>query len=223
MIVPPSVIAFSVKSLTRIICNVDDRELVNVPDHGPLIIACNHINFIEVPLVFTHLQPRRVTAFAKAETWDNPLMGYLFNLWGAIPLKRGEVDTNAFRMGLNVLAEGKILAITPEGTRSGNGQLRRGLPGIVMIAQRSKVPILPMIYYGSEKLRSNINSLKRTDFHIRVGKEFKLLFPEGRIDRELRGKMVDEIMYQLAKLLPAEYRGYYSDLSKATTDFIEYA
>ena len=76
--------------------------------------------------MFTHLQPRKVTAFAKAETWDNPFMGYLFDLWGAIPIQRGEADTTAFRMALKALQEGKILAITPEGTRSGNGQLAHG-------------------------------------------------------------------------------------------------
>jgi 1-acyl-sn-glycerol-3-phosphate acyltransferase len=220
---PYAIITYSVKSLTRILCDVDDGQLINVPDRGPLIIACNHINFMEVPLVFTHLQPRKVTAFAKAETWDNPLMGYLFNLWGAIPIQRGEVDTIAFRMALEALEDGKILAITPEGTRSGNGQMGRGLPGIVMLAHRSNVPILPMVYYGSEKLRNNISRLKRTDFHIRVGKVFKLSFTEGRVDREIRRKMADEIMYQLALLLPTEYRGYYSDLSKLTTDFINYA
>jgi 1-acyl-sn-glycerol-3-phosphate acyltransferase len=178
---------------------------------------------MEVPLVFTHLQPRKVTAFAKAETWDNPLMGYLFDLWGAIPIQRGEADTTAFRMGLKALEDGKILAITPEGTRSGNGQLACGQPGIVVMAQRSNVPILPMVYYGSEKLKENLARLRRTDFYIKVGKLFKLSFPETRIDREKRRKMVDEIMYQLAILLPGEYRGYYSDLTKLTTDYIDFA
>jgi 1-acyl-sn-glycerol-3-phosphate acyltransferase len=220
---PYTIITTSVRSLTRILCAVDDSQLHNVPGQGPLIIACNHINFMEVPLVFTHLQPRRVTAFAKAETWDNPIMGYLFDLWGAIPIQRGEADTTAFRMGLKALEDGKILAITPEGTRSENGQLARGQPGIVLMAHRSNVPILPMVYYGSEKLRDNINRLRRTDFHIRVGKQFKLFFPEDRLDREIRRKMVDEIMYQLAILLPAEYRGYYSDLGKVTTEYINFA
>ncbi len=217
------VVTYSVRSLTRFLCDVDDRELVNVPENGPLIIACNHINFMEVPLVFTHLQPRKVTAFAKAETWDNPLMGHLFSLWGAIPIQRGEADTAAFRMGLDALNEGKILAITPEGTRSEDGRMGQGFPGIVIMAHRSNTPILPLVYYGSEKLRDNIHRFKRTDFHIRVGKQFKLKFADTRVDRTIRRRMVDEIMYQLAILLPEEYRGHYSDLSKLTTEFINFA
>src|SRR4030042_7007872 len=143
-----TVVTTSIKNLTRILCNVDDSQLINVPEQGPLIIACNHINFMEVPLIYTHLQPRKVTGFAKAETWDNPAMALLFDLWGAIPIQRGEADTSAFRRALEALKAGKILAIAPEGTRSKHGQLQRGFPGIVMLAHHSGAPILPLVYYG---------------------------------------------------------------------------
>lgn len=217
-----AVVTTSIKSLTRILCNVDDTQLINVPDQGPLIVASNHINFMDVPLMYTHLQPSNITGFAKAETWDNPAMAFLFDLWGAIPIQRGKTDANAFRSALEALQEGKILAIAPEGTRSGNGRLGRGLPGIVMLAQHSNAPILPIVYYGGERLRDNINHLKRTDFYIRVGKLFILQFPENKLDREGRNKMVDEIMYQIAILLPEEYRGHYSDLSKLTTNYLNF-
>jgi 1-acyl-sn-glycerol-3-phosphate acyltransferase len=217
-----SIVTTSIKSLTRILCNVDDSQLSNVPEQGPLIIACNHINFIEVPLMYTHLQPRKITGFAKAETWDNPAMGFLFDLWGAIPIERGEADSNAFRCALEALKQGKILAIAPEGTRSGNGKLQRGHPGIVMLAHRSDAPIIPMVYYGGERLRDNLKGLKRTDFHIRVGKLFKLSFPDGKLERDLRVMMTDEIMYQIASLLPQEYRGYYADLTKLSKIYINF-
>ncbi|NJD60460.1 MAG: 1-acyl-sn-glycerol-3-phosphate acyltransferase [Anaerolineales bacterium] len=218
-----NIVNTSIKGFTRILCDVDDSQLVKVPQEGPLIIACNHINFMEVPLVFTHLQPRQVTGFAKAETWDNPLMGLLFDLWGAIPIQRGEADTTAFRKALEALDQGKILAITPEGTRSGTGKMGRGLPGITLLAHHNNTPILPMVYYGSERFRENINRLKRTDFNIKVGKLFRLRFPETRLSQTLRQKMVDEIMYQLADLLPEEYRGHYADFSKYSTDYIDFA
>jgi len=217
-----TVVTKSIKGITRILCNVDDNQLVNVPEHGPLIIASNHINFMEVPLLYTHLQPRAVTGFAKAETWNNPAMGYLFDLWGAIPLRRGEADTRAFRLALKALQSGKILAVAPEGTRSRHGQLQRGLPGIVWLAFHSNAPILPVVYYGGERLQYNLKGLKRTDFHIRVGKAFKLNFPECKMLREARIDMVDEIMYQIASLLPQEYRGYYSDFSRFSTNYINF-
>ncbi len=217
-----SVVTTSIKSLTRFLCNIDDSQLVKVPQQGPLIIASNHINFIDVPLMYTHLQPRNVTGFVKAESWDNPAMGFLFDLWGAIPILRGEADTNAIRSALAALKEGKFLAIAPEGTRSGHGRLGRGHPGIVILAYYSQVPILPLVYYGGEKLKDNLNKLKRTDFNIRVGNIFNLHFPQGKPDRVTRAKMVEEIMYQIAILLPEQYRGYYSDLTRLSTDYLAF-
>jgi 1-acyl-sn-glycerol-3-phosphate acyltransferase len=217
-----SLVTSSIKILTRILCKVDGSQLNNVPERGPLIIVSNHINFIEVPVVYTHLQPRRITGFVKAETWDNPAMGFLFDLWGGIPVQRGEADSTAIRTALEALKQEKMLAIAPEGTRSGDGKLKRGLPGIVMLAHLSDAPILPLVYYGGEKILDNLNHLKRTDFHIRVGKVFKLVYPRGKPDRDLRAAMTDEIMYQIASLLPEEYRGYYSDTSKFSTNFIRY-
>jgi 1-acyl-sn-glycerol-3-phosphate acyltransferase len=212
----------TIKGLTRVLCRVDDERLSEVPPRGPLILVCNHINFLEVPLVFSHLQPRPVTGFAKSETWDSPLLGPLFDLWGAIPLKRGEADLGALRKGLQALEDGRIVAISPEGTRSGDGRLRKGYPGVVLLALRSGVPLLPLVYYGGEALQQNLRRLRRTDFHVNIGRQFRLDTRGAKPNRELRQKITDEIMYQLAFLLPPEYRGAYADLEAATTDYLSF-
>jgi 1-acyl-sn-glycerol-3-phosphate acyltransferase len=217
-----SVVNTTIKGLTRIICRIEDEQLKRVPFGGPLILVTNHINFLDVPLLYTHLLPRPVTGFAKIETWDNPAMAYLFNLWQAIPIRRGEVDRKAFRLGLEALQEGKILAIAPEGTRSGHGRLGRGRGGVVMLALQSGVPLLPVAYYGGEILSQNLSRLQRTNFYIVVGNQFYLQTGEGKIDRHVRQEMADEIMYQLAGLLPPYYRGDYSDLENARETFLNF-
>ena len=211
----------TIKNITRIICRVDDSQLERIPHNGPLILAVNHINFLDAPLVYTHLQPRPITGFAKAETWDNPILGSLFSLWEAIPLERGEADVGAIRQCLAELERGKIIGIAPEGTRSGNGRLQRGRPGVVMIALRSMAPILPLACYGGEMFKQNISHLKRTDFHISVGCPFRIR-AEGKMTQDLRMRITNEIMYQIAALLPPAYRGYYSDLSEATEKYLEF-
>lgn len=212
----------TIKGLTRILCRIDAESLNQVPAHGPLILVCNHINFLEVPLVYSHLQPRPVTGFAKAETWDSRWLGPLFNLWGAIPLHRGEADTAALRTGLNALALGKIVAITPEGTRSGDGRLRKGHPGIVTLALHSGAPLLPLVYYGNESFHSNIRRLRRTEFHIRIGPPFQVCPQAKPVTRLIRQQITDEIMYLLAELLPPEYRGEYSDLTAASQNHLRF-
>lgn len=221
---PPTtwLINTTIKNFTRIICRVDDNQLARIPQTGPLILVSNHINFIEVPLVYTHLLPRPVTGFAKAETWDNPAMAYLFNLWKAIPLHRGEADLAGLRQGLSALQAGQILAVAPEGTRSGDGRLKRGQPGIVLLALKSGAPILPLAYFGSERFRSNLAQLRRTDFHIRVGRPFTIHPHASRSSAQVRQQIVDEIMFQLALLLPPPYRGVYADLSQASSRYLDF-
>ena len=210
------IVTSTIKHLSRLVCTLDEHELSKVPKTGPLIVVANHINFLDVPLLYSHLAPRPMTGFAKAETWDSRWMGALFNLWGGIPLRRGEADTHALRKGLAALAQGKILGISPEGTRSGNGCLQRGHPGVVTVATLcasqlgEAVPILPIAFWGLEHLYPNLNQLRRTHVHIRVGRPFYLGWGEKRMGRELRQAIVDEIMGQIAVMLPEANRGVYA-------------
>jgi 1-acyl-sn-glycerol-3-phosphate acyltransferase len=211
----------TLKVILRTLCLVDDQQLQRVPDHGPLILIVNHINFLDVPVLATHLLPRPLTALVKSETWEKPLLRMLFNMWGAIPLRRGEADRDAFRKAERALSDGKILAIAPEGTRSRDGSLQQGHAGVVLLAQRTGAPLLPVVYYGNECFGENIRRLRRTDFHIVVGKPFNLVVPE-RLQAGERQVITDEIMYQLARLLPTNYRGLYNNLELASTRYIKF-
>ena len=205
-----------------ILCRMDAEEMRKVPARGPLIAISNHTGQLEVPVMFAWLHPRPVTGWAKIETWDSPFLNWLFNLWGAIPVRRGEADTSALRTALEKLNEGYIFGVAPEGTRNKTGKLLRAQPGVAMLALHSKAPIIPIVHWGGENFMSNLKRLRRTDFHIRVGRPFHIQTSGERIGREGRQQIVDEMMYQLAALLPEEYRGEYSDMSKATTKFLRF-
>jgi 1-acyl-sn-glycerol-3-phosphate acyltransferase len=209
-----------IKRVTRILCRIDDAQLRRVPKGGPLILVTNHVNFVDVPLVYTHLQPRPVIGLAKVESWESPALGWLLDLWDSIPLRRGEADVEALRRGLAVLQAGQILVVAPEGTRSGDGRLQRGHPGVVLLALRSGAPLLPLAFYGAEDYKRNLARLRRTDFHIVVGQPFVLDSAGVRVTHDVRQLMTDEIMYRIAALLPASYRGHYSDVSAATTNYL---
>ena len=211
---------FVFRSLTRAICNVDDAQLEKVPERGPLILIANHVHIVELPLLYTHLQPRPVTGLVAARRWDRIWTRFLVEKSGAIPLHRSKVDISALRMGLEALEQGRILTIAPEGTRSGDGCLQKGLPGIVLLALKSSAPIIPVVHYGSEHYKRNLSRLRRSDFHLVVGEQFRLRDPGGRVNREVRVKMTDEIMYRMAALLPPRYRGVYSDTEQATEEYI---
>lgn len=215
-------VAFSLRTLTAMICKIDATQLAHVPHVGPLIVVTNHINFLEIPIIYSRLAPRRMTGFAKAETWANPMTRFLFDTFEAIPLRRGELDMTAFRRAMQALEQGKIVAVAPEGTRSGDGRLRRGQAGAVMLALQSGAPILPLVHYGAENYRRDWSRLQRAEFHVVVGQPFRLLAPGGKVSAAQREQMTEEIMYQLAALLPPPYRGLYSDLPPATETWLHF-
>ena len=217
-----SAVNITIKTLTGIACKIDANEIDKIPSQGPLIIVTNHINFIEVPLVYVYLQPRPLTGYVKVESWNNPMIGLLFDLWEAIPVRRGEADISAIREGVRVLKEGQILAVAPEGTRSKHGRLQQGYPGVTMVALMSGAPIMPLVYYGNEYFWDNMKRLKRTDFNIRVGRCFRLDSNGRKVDRKIRLQMTTEIMYQIAGLLPPGNRGIYANLDDATTEFLNF-
>jgi 1-acyl-sn-glycerol-3-phosphate acyltransferase len=216
------IVTYACKLGLYVICRIDADEIKKVQAQGPLIIVSNHTGEIEAPIFYTALSPRPLRALAKVESWDNWLIGWVFTVWGIIPIRRGESDMEAMRTALGALEQNSLLGISPEGTRSKTGALLRAKPGTVILAMHSNAPLQVAAHWGGENFKENIRRLKRTDFHIRVGPVFHLDAHGKRVTKEIRQQMADEIMYQLAKLLPAEYRGEYADLEKATEEYLRF-
>ncbi len=214
----------TIRILLHLITRVRVIGIERVPHRGPLIIAINHINFLEVPLLYMVFRPRRVIGMAKVETWDHPVFGIVARLWEAIPLHRGQADTAAFAQAQAELEGGGIVAIAPEGTRSKTGRLRRASAGIITLAARTGAPILPVAHFGGENLIRNLKRLRRTRVTVRVGRPMSLErhghaagssqpFTKAQRDEELHALMVE-----IAKLLPPEYRGYYAEATATSDD-----
>lgn len=215
------VVNWVLRRVFQTVCRIDRSELAKVPLHGPMILVANHINFLEVPVMIPHLEPRPVSAIAKRESWDNPLFYFLFNVWDLIPIDRGMVDREAFRLAVCALDQNKILAISPEGTRSKTGRLLQGKPGVVALALRRDVPIIPVGFYGYENFWHNLKRLRRTDFHVSVGKPFRIcLKGDMPMNRETRQAITDEIMYKIAELLPQTNWGYYQGADAVNYEFL---
>jgi 1-acyl-sn-glycerol-3-phosphate acyltransferase len=203
-------------------CRIDAREMRKVPPQGPLIVYANHTGSVEAPIIFTQLAPRKATGIAKIESWDHWFLNWIFTLWHIIPIRRGEADMEATRKALALLKEGYILGVSPEGTRNKTGALLRAKPGLVILALHGNAPLQPVAHWGGEDFVKNLKRLKRMDFHIRVGRMFYLEPGGERVTKEIRQQMADEMMYQLAKLLPAEYHGEYADLENATDKYLRF-
>ena len=221
MTILKNTVTFLCKVGMQILCDCDTSELSIVPKTGPLVLYANHTGTIEAPLLYTALYPRsKVTGFGKAEIWQNKFLSFIFNLWEVIPVHRGEGDMNALRMAYKALDNGFIFGVAPEGTRSKDGALLKAQGGAVLLALHNDSPLIPVAHWGGANFGSNVKKFKRTHVEIRVGRKFRFNQELEKVTKEVRQQMADEMMYQLAKLLPEEFRGEYADLENATEKYL---
>lgn len=200
---------------------VEGRE--NLPPQGPYIVAANHLHLLDAPLLYGLLGGEQVSGWA-AEKWRNdPFIGRILKLGGATFIRRGEVDREAISAAVDWLKAGKVFGIAPEGTRSKTGGLIRGKSGIAYIAHEAGAAIVPVGHFGTEKIWPALARLRRQPVTVRIGKPF-VLPPLDSHDRaaSLR-RQADEVMCRIAVLLPAEYRGLYTDHPRLTALLAEVA
>jgi 1-acyl-sn-glycerol-3-phosphate acyltransferase len=212
---------FVLHILFKTLLRLEVVGLENVPLEGPLILAMTHTNFLD-PALAGAVMPREVVIMSKVENFWHPVLGIIVRLYGAFPVRRGEMDRQAIRCSLEVLAGGQALLMAPEGTRSGDGRLQKGHDGMTFIALRADAPILPMAIMGGEHFWANLSRLRRTPVKIVIGNVFCFSPGRERGRRAIINKMTKEAMYQLASLLPPERRGVYSDLDSATEDYLAF-
>lgn len=205
----------------RILAKYEGAEgLENFPTEGPAIVMINHIAFID-PFVVLGALPRNVVPLAKIEAYRIPIFGIFPKLWEVIPVRRQEFDRQAIYQALGVLEAGECILMAPEGTRSPS--LQQGKEGVAYLGVKSGAPIIPVAVTDSKGFPT-FNPMRwlGPGAFVKVGRAFRFRAGEGRLDREALRLMTDEAMYVLAEMLPEDHRGVYSDLSRATTNTIEF-
>lgn len=202
---------FFIRSLLFVFGRLTVRGTENIPAEGPYILAINHMSKADPPLILLSWPDSRIRFFA-AEKWEKHLIfGPLMKYSGAVYINRGEVDRKALRAALEVLREGAVFGLAPEGTRSRVGALIQARDGAAYLASRANVPIVPVGLVNSDQLGSNMAHLRRTQLETRVGKPFFLPETIGRPRSKELAAYTHLIMVHIAALLPERYWGYYAD------------
>ena len=195
----------------------------NVPREGPAIIASNHLSFSDhffAPLPL----PRKVVFLAKSEYFTGRgLKGLVskafFSGVGQIPVDRsgGAASERALRTGLRVLAQGDLLGIYPEGTRTPDGRLYRGKTGVARLALEARAPVVPCAMIGGFEFQppGKIRPRLRIRPGVRFGKPLDFSRYYGmEQDRVVLRAVTDEVMYAIMKLSGQEYVDQYAQRSK---------
>jgi 1-acyl-sn-glycerol-3-phosphate acyltransferase len=193
-----------VRPIMLIVTSRDIQGREHIPREGALVLTSNHFSVGDPPIL-TGVFPRRIAWMAKQELFDIPAFGKLYNMGGCIPVRRFEGDLHALRLSHRALRRGLVLGMFPEGTRSG-GRLGQGEHGSALIALRTGAPILPVAIWGTENAKLPRDLFRRTRVNIRYGKPFHLPAAQ-RITKEQVAAGTEEIMRQIAALLPSRYHG----------------
>jgi len=196
---------------------IEGRE--HVPREGPVILAANHLSFLDsflVPLV----APRPVVFLAKDDYFTRAgvrgrLTGATLRGLGAVPVPRGahRAAQAALETALGVLHEGRAFGIHPEGSRSRDGRLYRGRTGVAWLALASGAPVVPVALLGTDKIQPVGARFPRPGrVTVRFGAPLHFGAPDGSAGRARR-EATDRIMEEIRKLSGQEAAGCYNELS----------
>jgi 1-acyl-sn-glycerol-3-phosphate acyltransferase len=195
------------RGLAHVLGRVQMRGLENVPPTGPVILAVNHRDFLDGPLLFGFVR-RPVSFLVKTEAFTR-LWGPMLSGTGQIPVVRTRPDVAAVRLSLRLLDGGGVIGIFPEGTR-GDGLVKTARPGVGYLALRTGAQVVPVACHGTDSLMHR-TSVRRPGVLITFGPPLGL----GRVpygQRVSRGDVLtatEKVRSALADLvaettLPAE-------------------
>ena len=187
------------------------RGLDKVPKSGPVLVVGNHIASLDPPLTGAMIKRFDVHYMAKAEYFEIPKQRWIFKAYNAFPVVRHSPDRHALKQALQILRDGHVLMMYPEGTRSRDLQMHRPFAGAGFLARKSQVPIVPVAVWGSEGvLPTGASWPKRAHVHIEFGDP--CLLPERNPDgtRMTHQQSADYMMARVAAMLPEKYRGVFA-------------
>lgn len=162
----------------------------NMPETGGVILAPNHISFVDPPAAGMGMK-RQLLYMAKEELFKVPIFGWWMRGVESFPVRRGTADRKAIRKAIDLLDEGRLICIFPEGKRSEDGKLQEPELGIGLIALKSRAPVVPAAITGSNKvLAPHSTKVRRHPITIAYGKP--LTFPDLYEAKESR-QAIEEI------------------------------
>jgi 1-acyl-sn-glycerol-3-phosphate acyltransferase len=208
--------------LIFLLSHLEVRGREKLPPEDAGIVYYNHIHWLD-PVLFCGSCRRYAVPLAKIESRSWPVVGWLLKWYHVIFITRGVVDRDALKAAWEVLEDGDIVVISPEGTRSLDGTLQSAKEGLAFIARQ--VPeawLMPCAVTGTPKFTWNLRLLThRPHIVLTYGDPFRFRWPEGKIDREVLAQMTDEAMARLAACLPVEMKGAYRDAYSSAPRWLE--
>jgi len=203
---------FLIRLILPIIARIDIIGDKTVPPGG-FILASNHLGRLDASLVYYAIDREDIILPIAEKYKTHKLFSRLGKWVGGIWLNRFDADFSAIREIFARMKKGGILVIAPEGTRSKTEALLEGKPGVVFLAGKVSVPVVPIALTGTEDrvVKDNLKHFRRSHITVSIGTPFTITKIKGRQREAGLHQATDEIMCQIAAMLPEKYRGFYAD------------
>ena len=193
----------------------------NVPPTGPVILASNHLSFVD-SVVIPLTSPRQVAFLAKSDYFTGTgIKGWISRQWftgvGSIPVDRDAPGAaqQSLDLALEHLRAGGAFGIYPEGTRSRDGRLYQGKPGVAWLALQAQCPIVPVALTGTRDVQPVDAKLpRRAKVRVEFGTPIQVA---GRFDgvapAKARRQITDEVMAAILEMSGQEWAGEFNTRS----------
>ncbi len=196
----------------KLIADIEVNGIEKLPE-GNVIVAANHLGRLDTAALLCILDREDIIMPVAEKYRDHPLYGAIGRAANAVWLNRFEADYSAFRQILERMKQGGLLVIAPEGTRSKTEALQEAKMGVAFLASKSGYPILPVAVTGTEDrgILENLKRFRRSKITATAAELMYVDIPKGKGREEAMRQVTDEIMCQIAALLPESYRGVYAN------------
>lgn len=189
-------IFFKIRPIFKKLLRINVLGIENIPLSGGCILAANHRSHLDPP-VLNIISPRPIIFLAKKELFDVPVLSFIIKKAGAIPVKRDKSDISTIKTAINLLKEGYVLGIFPEGTRAKPGEFRKPQGGVGYLIEKAKVPVIPILIEGTDKVlpvKSKFPKLFMYNIDVKIGKPIHF---EGLTSYE---HIAEKVMHEIRKL-----------------------
>lgn len=168
---------------------------------GGALLVCNHASFVDPPLVGVAFD-EEIYFLARKTLMSNPLSKAVYKAWNTIPVDQERPDMTSLKTVIKLLKQGEKVLVFPEGSRSENGAIQRGQPGVGLIVAKANVPVIPMRLFGTnEAMPVGSSVFHPAEITLVIGEPWKYDPSKyANSGKDLYSAISEDLMSEIAKI-----------------------